>query len=152
MELVELGRTGIRVSRLCFGSLTMGPLQRGLSPAAGAALLRVAFDLGVNFVDTAELYGTYPHIALAVKGIRDRVVVATKSYAHTREGMERSLENALRALGTHYVDVFLLHEQDSAQTLRGHWGAVEYLLRAREASPPTPSRRSERRRRCRSCR
>ena len=63
----ELGRTGINVSKLCFGSLTMGPFQRNLTPAQGAALFECAFSHGVNFVDTAEIYGTYPHLREAVR-------------------------------------------------------------------------------------
>ena len=70
MELRFLGNTGIRVSKLCFGTLTMGPFQRGLTPAEGAALLERAFMHGVNFLDTAEIYETYPHVREAHKARR----------------------------------------------------------------------------------
>ena len=56
----ELGRTGINVSKLCFGSLTMGPFQRNLTPAQGAVLFECAFSHGVNFVDTADI----PNVAV----------------------------------------------------------------------------------------
>ncbi len=56
----------IQVSRLCFGTLTMGPLQRNMTLQEGAELLEYAAGLGVNFVDTAEIYGTYGHIAKAL--------------------------------------------------------------------------------------
>jgi len=132
MEYRVLGDTGIRVSRLCFGSLTVGPLQAGLSPAGGAAVIRAALDAGVNFIDTAELYGTYPHIREALRGRSGDVVIASKSYAYTRDDMARSLERALVELDRPYVDIFLLHEQESGLTIRGHAAALSYLLAAKE--------------------
>ena len=160
MRYRELGRTGLRVSQLCFGALTIGPLQRNLSPEEGSAVLLRALELGVNFVDTAEIYDTYDHIRLALERFpgRGQVVVATKSYAYTREGMLASLERAQRGLGQEVVPIFLLHEQESSHTLRGHWPALEVLLEAKEAGivqavgispitsrrcwPPPPSRKS----------
>lgn len=135
MEYRELGQTGLYVSRLCFGALTIGPLQRGLSPREGAAILQRAFELGVNFVDTAELYGTYEHIRLALEGFQAErpMVIATKSYAYSREGMEVSLEAARKGLGLDVIPLFLLHEQESSHTLRGHWPAFEVLLEAKKA-------------------
>ncbi|NMB00175.1 MAG: 4Fe-4S binding protein [Firmicutes bacterium] len=135
MEYVELGRTGLRVSKLCFGALTIGPLQRGLSPQEGSRILRRALELGVNFIDTAELYDTYEHIRLALEGFAasERVVVATKSYAYSRDGMLRSLEQAQQGLGLDVIPVFLLHEQESSHTLRGHWPALETLWEAKKA-------------------
>ncbi len=127
-----MGRTGIRVSRLCFGALTIGPLQANLPLKEGAALIRKALELGVNFIDTAEIYGTYPHIRLALRGWPGEVVVASKCYAYTRKGMAESLEAARRGLERDVVDVFLLHEQESMLTIRGHWEAFECLLEAKE--------------------
>lgn len=124
----ELGHTGIIVSRLCFGALTIGPLQRNMTAAAGAAVIRRALEQGVNFIDTAELYGTYEAIRLAVSGSGQDVIVATKSYAYTREGMAASLERARRELNRDVVDIFLLHEQESALTLKGHQAAWDYLV------------------------
>lgn len=97
-------------------------------------LLR-ALELGVNFVDTAEMYGTYPHIRWALERFpgREQVVVATKSYAFTREGMQASLERARQELGLEVIPIFLLHEQESSHTLRGHWPALEVLLEAKQA-------------------
>lgn len=132
MEYISLGQTGLKVSRLCFGALTIGPLQANLPPQEGAKVIKAALELGVNFIDTAELYGTYPHIAQAVQGRRDQVIIASKSYAYTKEGMEESLTKALRELATDYIDIFLLHEQESGHTIRGHWEAFEYLLSAKE--------------------
>ena len=58
MDIVQLGNTGINVSRLCFGTLTMGPLQCNMSVTKGVELIERAFSNGVNFLDTAEIYGT----------------------------------------------------------------------------------------------
>lgn len=134
MEQRILGGTGISVSRLCFGALTIGPLQANLSVEAGADILARAIEKGVNFVDTAELYGTLPMIRRAMfqTGKKD-LVVATKSYAYSTQTAEASLKKALKALNRDYVDLFLLHEQESDLTLKGHWEAVEYLIRMKEA-------------------
>ncbi len=131
MEYRHLGQTGLKVSRLCFGALTIGPLQAGLSIQAGAQVLRHALEQGVNFIDTAELYGTYPYIKEALKGFDREVVIASKSYAYTREGMIQSLEQARSELDRDVVDIFLLHEQESILTVKGHWPALEYLLEAK---------------------
>lgn len=128
-----LGQTGIKVSRLCFGALTVGPLQAALSLEDGAGVIRRALEAGVNFIDTAEYYRTYPYIQKALEGMEREVVIATKSYAYTRRGMQESLEKALRELKRDYLDIFLLHEQESYRTIRGHWDAVEYLLEAKKA-------------------
>jgi aryl-alcohol dehydrogenase-like predicted oxidoreductase len=132
LEYRPLGQTGIKVSRLCFGALTIGPLQAALPVSSGAAVIRRALEAGVNFIDTAEYYRTYTYIYEAIRDWPGEVIIASKSYAYTREGMRQSLEEALRALHRDYIDIFLLHEQESALTIRGHWEAVEYLLSARE--------------------
>jgi uncharacterized protein len=132
MEYVKLGNTNIEVSRLCFGGLIIGPLQANLSAAEGAEVIIKAMELGVNFIDTAELYGTYPHIKEAIKKSGKNIVVATKSYAYTAEGAKESLEKARKELDLDCIDVFLLHEQESRHTLRGHREALEYFLSAKE--------------------
>lgn len=146
MEYRELGTTGITVSRLCFGTLTLGPLQAALSLQEGSRLMVEAWERGINFFDTAETYGNYRHIKVALEEIAPRrapgqgsgepgvtrPVIATKSYAYRAEDMEKSLSRALRGMSLDSIDLFLLHEQESAHTLRGHYPALEYLVRARE--------------------
>lgn len=132
MQYRTLGRTGINVSRLCFGGLTVGPLQANLPLPEGVAVMRRALAAGVNFIDTAELYGTYPYIRAALREFDRDIVVVSKSYAYTEPAMRESVEKALRMLGRDYVDIFMLHEQESGLTIKGHWEAVEYLLKARE--------------------
>ncbi|MDH7578030.1 MAG: aldo/keto reductase [Bacillota bacterium] len=133
MEYRSLGRTGLTVSRLCFGVLTIGPLQANLPPTEGVALLKYAFTRGVNFFDTAEIYGTYPYLKLLHQEVKsDQLVIATKSYACTASGMEKSLEKARRELNRDVIDVFLLHEQESSLTLKGHREALDFLVGAKE--------------------
>lgn len=131
--MVELGRTGIMVSRLCFGTLTLGPLHLDLSPEAGGELLRRAWQEGVRFFDTAGIYGTYPHLARMLAGVpRDAAVIATKTYAAGAAEARRDVLRAARELGTDYLDLCLLHEQESALTLRGHRPALLELEMMRQ--------------------
>lgn len=132
MDYRILGNSKLKVSRLCFGSLTIGPLQANLGLQEGAAVIKTAFDMGVNFIDTAELYGTYDYIRKAVKGRREDIIISTKCYAYTREGAEKSLKKALEELDTDYIDIFSLHEQESELTLKGHQEAIEYFVKAKE--------------------
>ncbi|ADL08108.1 aldo/keto reductase [Thermosediminibacter oceani] len=132
MQYTNLGKTGIKVSRLCFGTLTLGPLQANFSAEKGADLICKAVDLGVNFLDTAEFYQNYPHICLAIKKSGRDLVVATKSYAYTYQGMRESVEKARKALDRDVIDIFMLHEQESRLTLKGHREALEYLIDAKE--------------------
>ncbi|HYF82796.1 MAG TPA: aldo/keto reductase [Clostridia bacterium] len=132
MDYRILGNSKLKVSRLCFGSLTIGPLQANLGLQEGTAVIKTAFDMGVNFIDTAELYGTYDYIRKAVKGRRGDIIISTKCYAYTREGAEKSLKKALEELDTDYIDIFSLHEQESELTLKGHQEAIEYFVKAKE--------------------
>ena len=93
MQTTSLGRSGLKVSRLCFGTLTMSPLQKDLSPKEGARLLIHAYERGVTFLDTADLYGTYPHISLALKDAPD-YVISTKAYCYDEPTAREALERA----------------------------------------------------------
>jgi diketogulonate reductase-like aldo/keto reductase len=73
-----------------------------------------------NFIDTAEMYETYEHIREAIRISGKHPVVATKSYAYSKEGARASLEKARKELDLDVIDIFLLHEQESEHTLRGH--------------------------------
>ncbi len=131
MRRVELGQTGVFVSELCFGTLTLGPFQKNLPLSKGVALLEAAFMRGVNFLDTAELYQTYPYVREALKSCPG-YVVATKCYAYDAKGAEHSFRKAVEGIGREYIDIFLLHEQESAHTIRGHYEAIEYFLKKKE--------------------
>ena len=129
MDNVKLGGSGLEVSRLCFGSLTIGPLQANLPLEEGSRVLARAIELGVNFTDTAQLYRTYPYIrrAMELTGAYE-LYVSTKTYAYTREMAVAAVEEARRELGRDYIDLFMLHEQESVHTLRGHMDAMDYLM------------------------
>lgn len=133
MESIRLGNTSIRVSPLCFGSLTMTPFQANLTIKEGAYLLNYAFDKGINFIDTAEIYHNYPYINEALKYInRNDYIIASKTYAYTKEMARDSLDLALKEIGTDFIDIFLLHEQESIHTIKGHYDAIEYFMKAKD--------------------
>ena len=132
VEYRELGKTGILVSRLCFGGLVIGPLQKNLSIDEGGLVIAEALNMGVNFIDTADLYETYGHIKKAMELTGIRPVISSKSYAYTREDAKRSVDKALTALSLDKIDMFLMHEQESEHTIRGHWEALEYYLELKQ--------------------
>lgn len=109
MKKYYLGKTGIKVTEMSFGALPIGPLQANISVEKGAKLIRASLEKGINFIDTAEAYKTYPHIRRALKGYNDEVIIATKSSAETYKKMEQSIKNALESLRRSYIDIFLLH-------------------------------------------
>ncbi len=112
MKKRKLGKTGISVTELCFGVLPMGPVQYGLSPEEGGPLIREAIERGVNFLDTAQSYRTYPHIRHAFQGLPNGgqdVVVSTKAHAKTYREMEGAIEEARSELGRDVIDIFLMH-------------------------------------------
>jgi aryl-alcohol dehydrogenase-like predicted oxidoreductase len=114
------------------GVLTIGPLQNNLPLDEGADLLVYAMQQGINFFDTAKIYNNYPYIkrALASSGLRP--VLTSKSYDYTYSGMKDSVEQALDEMGISYIDIFMLHEQESELTLKGHREAIQYLLEAKQ--------------------
>lgn len=129
MEYRMLGKTGIRVSRLCFGGLIVGPVQQNLPPDVGGEVMAYAIERGINFFDTAELYGTYEHIRHAMRRTgRYDIVISTKTYAYNRELAHKAVEDARRALDRDVIDIFMLHEQESIHTLRGHAEALDTLF------------------------
>ena len=114
MNRVKLGRTGFEVSVMGVGA--GGPSQigkkQGKSPEESAGILLQAFDAGVNYVDTAEGYGTEPLVGLALKDFpRDQVVISTKkgSRGSNADEVVPGLEESLKRLGTDYIDVYSLH-------------------------------------------
>ena len=112
MEYRLLGNTGLTVSRYCFGSLTMGPLGANLSPEQGAALLLSAFELGVNFIDTAEYYRNYAHIRLALQRYKkpESIIISSKTLAPDDRSAAFAVEEARLALNRDILDIFLFHE------------------------------------------
>jgi aryl-alcohol dehydrogenase-like predicted oxidoreductase len=115
MEDRPLGKTGLTVSVAglgCGGNSRLG-LGRGASFDDCVAVVRMAVDLGVNFLDTAEAYGTEEIVGAAVRSYdRDRLVISTKAIfrtGDTGEEVTRKVDAALRRLGLDYVDIFHFH-------------------------------------------
>ncbi len=130
MQYRTLGKTGISVSRLCFGALTVGPCQADLSPDLGGAVIAHAIERGVNFIDTAQLYQSYEAIKNALdRTKRSDTVIASKTYAYTAELAEEAVEEARKKLDRDVIDIFLLHEQESEHTVAGHMPALERLYK-----------------------
>lgn len=129
MNNIILGDSSLEVSRLIYGTLTIGPLQKGFDISFGSGLLEYAFDNGVTAYDTAQYYKTYEYLKqVAKKG----ATIISKSYAFDRTGAQAAVEEAFRGIGRDYIDVFLLHEQESEHTLRGHRDALEYYLEMKQ--------------------
>jgi len=120
------------VSRICFGSLCLGYLQSDLEVGEGVQVLRRAYESGINFFDTAQLYRTYKYIKAAGLGDKSDVVISSKTYAYTRSRAQDALEEALGELGRNHIDIFMLHEQESLSTIEGHIDALEYLFEQKE--------------------
>ena len=126
-----LGKTGLVVSSLCFGTLALSTLQGYRDPVQAARVLRYGLDQGINFLDTAEIYLNYDLIRTALKGFNGEVTIATKSYAYTKEQMAKSLDRARQELHRDVIEIFLLHEQESMHTLHGHREALDFLIEAK---------------------
>lgn len=130
MELNKLGYTDLHISRLCFGTLTVGPHQKDFSAEAAADLFCQAYQLGINFFDTAEIYGTYHPLALALRSYPE-MIIASKSYAVTAAQMRASIEKARTELDRDYINLFCLHDMENAASLKGHREALDYLTEAK---------------------
>jgi aryl-alcohol dehydrogenase-like predicted oxidoreductase len=119
MEYITLGRTGLRASVAglgCGGPSRLGMRIDAQGEKNAVALVRRALDLGINFLDTAESYGTEGVVGKAIAGVaRDRVIISTKKalpsagHSDIEREVKRGLEQSLRLLGTDYVDVYHLH-------------------------------------------
>lgn len=123
-----------RVSKLCFGALTISPLQQNFSPARAADLMEYAFKRGINFFDTAEIYESY-HLFREFFNRdlpREEIFISTKCYAYDKKTAQESLDKALEGMGIDYVDLLMLHEQENEHTLRGHREALEYFAEKKE--------------------
>lgn len=146
MEYRHLGRSGVKVSRLCLGTMNFGPQT---SEPDSFALMDRALELGINFFDTADVYGwklgegwTEQIIGRWVAqggGRRDKVVLATKVYGRMGEWpnqsrlsavhIKRACEESLRRLRTDWIDVYQMHHVDRDTPWEEIWQAMEQLVR-----------------------
>ncbi len=129
MKKVTLGSTGLHITPLIYGTLPLGPLQAGLSPAEGGRLIRHALELGVNMLDTAELYETYAHIRAGIEGFRGELCIASKTHAPGAALARSHVERALRELGRERLDLVLLHGARIADPFVERAEVLEELLR-----------------------
>lgn len=116
MQKKTLGNTGIKVSEAGFGVLPMGPSQLALPVDEGAKIIAYALEHGINFLDTAQYYRTYPYISRALEmGNFEDVVICSKSLCADYDGMMDAILEARKALGWEVIDIFLMHEVRSGQ-------------------------------------
>ena len=161
MQYTHLGRTGLRVSRLCLGAACYGYVSGnlfgnlGMSEDTSLQLMDLALEHGINFFDTADVYGWDQGVGLSEGvigrwfalggGRREKVVLATKVYHPmspdwpnetwpNQKGLSalhirRACEESLRRLGTDYIDLFQMHYSDGATSWDEIWQAMEQLVR-----------------------
>lgn len=113
-DTVTLGKTGIQTSRLAMGTGTVGTGHHSHQTALGvdglSRLLQNGFDNGLRFFDTADSYGSHPHVADALKHVdRTKVTIVTKSWARTASEMRADLDRFRRELGIDHLDIVLMH-------------------------------------------
>lgn len=145
MNYVHLGRTGLKVSRLCLGTMNFGPLT---TEADSFAIMDSALEHGINFFDTANVYGwkTGEGVTEQIVGRwldqggarRERIVLATKVFGRMGDGpnerglsayhIKRACEDSLRRLRTDRVDLYQMHHVDRDTPWDEVWQAMEQLI------------------------
>jgi aryl-alcohol dehydrogenase-like predicted oxidoreductase len=137
-DRVKLGNTGIEMSRMAMGTGTRGfggssNQTRQLGIKGVSDMLRAAFDAGINFWETADQYGSHPHLREALKSTsREEVVILTKTNSETYDDVKRDLDRFRRELGTDYLDIVLLHAITDSHWNKNMKGAMEALSEAKE--------------------
>ena len=151
MQYVNLGRTGLKVSRICLGMMTYGdPAWRAwvLPEDRGRPIIKRAIESGINFFDTADMYSLGVSEEITGRAIRDftrreDVVVATKVFnamgpgpndrGLSRKHVLSSIDASLRRLGTDYVDLYQIHRWDPETPIEETLSALEDVVRAGKA-------------------
>jgi len=114
MEKIRLGKTNLMVTKLGFGGV---PIQR-LSEEEAISLVRKSLDLGVNFIDTANSYtNSEERIGKAIKGRREQLILATKSFSRSKEDLREHIADSLKRLGVEYIDLYQFHGISDYDTL-----------------------------------
>ncbi len=151
MQYVNLGRTGLKVSRLCLGMMTYGVTSWRpwvLTEEQGRPIIRRALERGINFVDTADMYslGVSEEITgRAIKDLakRDDMVIGTKVFnamgpgpndrGLSRKHVLSSIDGSLRRLGTDYIDLYQIHRWDPSTPIEETLTALDDIVRAGKA-------------------
>lgn len=139
MEYTLLGRTGFKVSKLGLGGAPLGGDFGEISDETVGNVIHTALDLGINFIDTAPLYGkgeSERRIGLALKGKRDQVILATKAVmrgdSYSYENTIKSVEQSLKRLQTDRIDLIQLHEADMTTFEEAMDGTIRAFLKLKE--------------------
>ena len=152
MDYVNLGTTGLKVSRLCLGAMTYGSKQWRpwvLEEEEARPFIRKALEFGINYYDTADMYSVGKSeeiLGRALKDFgpgRDHIVIATKvdmpmsdhpnDRGLSRKHIMHSIDNSLRRLGTDYVDLYQIHRFDAATPIEETLRALDDIVRAGKA-------------------
>jgi aryl-alcohol dehydrogenase-like predicted oxidoreductase len=137
-DRVKLGNTGIEVSRMAIGTGTNGWGKRSnqtrqLGVEGLADLLYLGYESGITFWDSADQYGSHPHLKEALKRVpREKVVILTKTHATSEKEMKEDLDRFRSELGTDYLDIVLLHCMTDNNWPKIKQGAMDVLSKARE--------------------
>jgi 1-deoxyxylulose-5-phosphate synthase len=136
-DTITLGKTGIKTSRLAVGTGTVGFGHHSNQTALGvkglSALLLNGYDHGLRFFDSADAYGSHPHVAEALKQIpRDKVTVLTKTFARDPKSARGDLDRFRRELGTDYIDICLMHCMTEGDWTERFKGVMDVLSEAKE--------------------
>lgn len=132
MKYTVLGKTGLKISSLGFGGI---PIQR-IDAEGTRSLFDTLEEYGINYIDTARGYTvSEEYIGYAIKGRREKFILATKSMARTKSAMAADIELSLKNLGTDHIDLYQVHNASPEQlkTVMAEDGALEALIEAKVA-------------------
>ena len=136
-DTVTLGKTGIQTSRLAMGTGTVGVGHHSHQTALGikglSDLLLNGYDRGLRFFDSADSYGSHPHVAEALKHVpRDKVTVLTKTWARDAASARADLDRFRRELGTDQIDICLMHCLNEGDWTERFKGVMDVLSEAKQ--------------------
>jgi aryl-alcohol dehydrogenase-like predicted oxidoreductase len=153
MEYVKLGNTGLEVSKICLGAMSYGEPERGAHPWSlpedeSRPFIQRALELGINFIDTANVYSAGSSEEIVGRAVadfvpRDEVVIATKVHGAMREGPNggglsrkvilAEIDRSLRRLNMDYVDLYQIHRWDPTTPIEETLEALHDVVRAGKA-------------------
>ncbi len=136
-DTVTIGKTGIKTRRLAMGTGTVGSGHHSHQTALGvdglSALLLNGYDHGLTFFDSADSYGSHPHVAEALKHVpRDKVTVLTKTWARNPETARADIDRFRKELGTDYLDICLMHCLTEGDWTERYKGVMDVFSEAKE--------------------